>query len=64
MKGEQTQKQSLLKQLITLGKEQGYLTYADVNDYLPESITDTDQVEDIVDDQRHGHSCGRKRRRN
>jgi len=48
MKGEQTQKQSLLKQLITLGKEQGYLTYADVNDYLPESITDTDQVEDIV----------------
>ncbi len=39
---------SQLKQLIALGKEQGYLTYAEVNDHLPDSITDTDQVEDIV----------------
>ncbi|WP_370203028.1 RNA polymerase sigma factor region1.1 domain-containing protein, partial [Alloalcanivorax venustensis] len=44
----QKQQQSQLKQLIALGKEQGYLTYAEVNDHLPESITDTDQVEDII----------------
>jgi RNA polymerase primary sigma factor len=42
------QQQSQLKQLIALGKEQGYLTYAEVNDHLPDSITDTDQVEDII----------------
>ena len=44
----QKQQQSQLKQLIALGKEQGYLTYAEVNDHLPDSITDTDQVEDII----------------
>ena len=44
----QKQQQSQLKQLIALGKEQGYLTYAEVNDHLPESITDTDPVEDII----------------
>ncbi|MAO60139.1 RNA polymerase sigma factor RpoD [Alloalcanivorax profundimaris] len=44
----QKQQQSQLKLLIALGKEQGYLTYAEVNDHLPESITDTDQVEDII----------------
>ncbi|MEY1661205.1 RNA polymerase sigma factor RpoD [Isoalcanivorax beigongshangi] len=44
----QKEQQSQLKQLIALGKEQGYLTYAEVNDHLPESITDTDQVEDII----------------
>jgi len=34
--------------LIAKGKEQGYLTYAEVNDHLPESISDPDQVEDII----------------
>jgi len=40
--------QSGLKALIAKGKEQGYLTYAEVNDHLPESISDPDQVEDII----------------
>ncbi|AOW76766.1 RNA polymerase sigma factor RpoD [Colwellia sp. PAMC 20917] len=40
--------QSRLKELITKGKEQGYLTFAQVNDHLPQDIIDSDQVEDIV----------------
>ena len=40
--------QSSLKTLIAKGKEQGYLTYSEVNDHLPESISDPDQVEDII----------------
>ncbi len=40
--------QSSLKALIAKGKEQSYLTYAQVNDHLPESISDPDQVEDII----------------
>ena len=43
----QSQK-SRLKELIARGKEQGYLTYAEVNDHLPEDIADPDQVEDII----------------
>lgn len=39
---------SQLATLIQMGKEQGYLTYAEVNDQLPESITESDQIEDIV----------------
>lgn len=39
---------SQLKILITRGKEQGYLTYAEVNDHLPEDIIDSDQIEDII----------------
>ncbi|MEZ7985292.1 MAG: RNA polymerase sigma factor RpoD [Pseudomonadales bacterium] len=42
------EKQSRIKELITRGKEQGYLTYAEVNDHLPEDISDPDQVEDII----------------
>ncbi|MDX1399558.1 MAG: RNA polymerase sigma factor region1.1 domain-containing protein, partial [Oceanospirillum sp.] len=42
------QQQSRLKELIARGKEQGYLTYAEVNDHLPEDISDPDQVEDII----------------
>ncbi|MCP3907567.1 MAG: RNA polymerase sigma factor RpoD [Oceanicoccus sp.] len=42
------QKQSRLKTLIAKGKEQGYLTYAEVNDHLPQDISDPDQVEDII----------------
>ncbi|MCH9797492.1 RNA polymerase sigma factor RpoD [Porticoccus sp.] len=40
--------QSRIKDLITKGREQGYLTYAEVNDHLPEDISDPDQVEDII----------------
>ncbi|QRY81050.1 RNA polymerase sigma factor RpoD [Pseudomonas sp. PDNC002] len=42
------QQQSRLKELITRGREQGYLTYAEVNDHLPEDISDPEQVEDII----------------
>ncbi len=42
------QQQSRLKELIAKGKEQGYLTYAEVNDHLPEDIADPEQVEDII----------------
>ncbi|MDM7856811.1 RNA polymerase sigma factor RpoD [Thiopseudomonas acetoxidans] len=44
----QAQKQSRLKELIARGREQGYLTYAEVNDHLPEDISDPEQVEDII----------------
>lgn len=40
--------QSRLKDLIAKGKEQGYLTYAQVNDHLPDDIANPDQVEDII----------------
>src|SRR5665213_2331463 len=39
---------SRLKDLISRGKTQGYLTYADVNDHLPSDITDPEQIEEIV----------------
>ncbi|MDV6548252.1 RNA polymerase sigma factor RpoD [Pseudomonas aeruginosa] len=42
------QQQSRLKELIARGREQGYLTYAEVNDHLPEDISDPEQVEDII----------------
>ncbi|WP_409272202.1 RNA polymerase sigma factor RpoD [Pseudomonas sp. KCJK9111] len=42
------QQQSRIKELITRGREQGYLTYAEVNDHLPEDISDPEQVEDII----------------
>ena len=45
---EKSQQQSRLKELIARGKEQGYLTYAEVNDHLPEEINSPDQVEDII----------------
>lgn len=44
---EQTQ-QSQLKLLIAQGKEQSYLTYAEVNDHLPSELLDADQIEDII----------------
>lgn len=40
--------QSQLKLLITRGKEQGYLTYAEVNDHLPDGIVEPDQIENII----------------
>ncbi len=42
------QQQSQLKTLIARGKEQGYLTYGEVNDHLPNDIVDPEQIEDIV----------------
>lgn len=39
---------SQLATLIQLGKEQGYLTYAEINDQLPDSVTESDQIEDII----------------
>ena len=42
------QQQSRLKELIAKGKEQGYLTYAELNDHLPDDIDDTHQIEDII----------------
>jgi RNA polymerase primary sigma factor len=45
---DQEQHQSQLKQLIAKGKEQGFLTYTEVNDHLPPGIVEPDQIEDIV----------------
>ncbi len=45
---QQQQHQSRLKSLIAKGKEQGYLTYAEVNDHLPNDIVDPEQIEDII----------------
>src|SRR6202158_1593669 len=42
------ERQSQLKLLIPGGKDQGYLTYAEVNDHLPSEIVDPEQIEDIV----------------
>jgi RNA polymerase primary sigma factor len=42
------ERQSQLKLLIARGKEQGYLTYVEVNDHLPSEIVDPEQIEDIV----------------
>jgi len=44
---DQEQQQSQIKQLIAKGKEQGFLTYAEVNDHLPDSIVEPDQIEEI-----------------
>src|SRR5215469_2447978 len=41
-------RQSQLKLLIAKGKEQGYLTYAEVNDHLPNEIVDPEQIEEII----------------
>ena len=37
-----------LKQLIVLGKERSYLTYAEINDHLPEDVLDAEQIENII----------------
>jgi len=44
----QINSQSQMKLLILKGKEQGYLTYAEINDHLPEDIVETEMVEDII----------------
>jgi RNA polymerase primary sigma factor len=45
---QEDERQSQLKLLIAKGKEQGYLTYGEVNDHLPSDIVDPEQIEDIV----------------
>ncbi|HET7845017.1 MAG TPA: RNA polymerase sigma factor region1.1 domain-containing protein, partial [Xanthomonadales bacterium] len=45
---ENPDQQSEIKQLIIKGKEQGFLTYAEVNDHLPDDIVDPEQIEDII----------------
>jgi len=47
MNQEQRQQNSI-RDLIAKGKEQGFLTYAEVNDHLPDSVVDPEQIEDIV----------------
>jgi len=48
MSTQSATQQSRLKELIAKGKEQGYITYAEVNDHLPDDISDPDQIEDII----------------
>jgi len=45
---DEEQQVSEIKQLIARAKEQGYLTYAEVNDHLPDSIIEPEQIEDII----------------
>ena len=37
-----------LKALIILGKERGYLTYAEINDHLPDEVSESEQIEGII----------------
>ena len=48
MTTETAQQQSRLKALVAKGKDQGYLTYAEVNDHLPDDISDTHEIEGII----------------
>ena len=48
MVNERQAPQSDIKQLISKGLEQGYLTYAEVNDHLPDDLVDPEQIEDII----------------
>ena len=48
MNNQAQQQPSRLKELIAKGKEQGYLTFAEVNDHLPDDLSDSDQIEEII----------------
>ena len=48
MANERQTQVSDIKQLISKGLEQGYLTYAEVNDHLPDDVVDPEQIEDII----------------
>ena len=54
--------QSQLKLLIAKGKEQGYLTYAEVNDFLPPDIIEPEQIDEIIRQQREQREAGRATR--
>ena len=45
---DREQKVAQLRELITLGKEKGYLTYSEINDYLPDEMTDPEQLEEVI----------------
>ena len=45
---QEQQQQNSIRDLIAKGKEQGFLTYAEVNDHLPDNVVDPEQIEDIV----------------
>jgi len=45
---DREQKIAQLRELISMGKEKGYLTYAEINDYLPDEMTDPEQLEEII----------------
>ncbi|MCX7145638.1 MAG: RNA polymerase sigma factor RpoD, partial [Sulfuritalea sp.] len=45
---DQDTKRTRLKTLIALGKERGYLTYAEINDHLPDDLVDAEQIESII----------------
>ncbi len=48
MNSKAPEQQSEIKALISKGLEQGYLTYAEINDHLPDDIVDPEQIEDIM----------------
>ena len=48
MANDRPAQQNEIKLLISKGLEQGYLTYAEVNDALPDDIVDPEQIEDII----------------
>ncbi len=45
---QEQREQNSIRDLIAKGKEQGYLTYTEINDHLPDTIVDPEQIEDIV----------------
>ncbi|MEK7757937.1 MAG: RNA polymerase sigma factor RpoD, partial [Planctomycetota bacterium] len=46
--GEMDERRTRLKNLIVLGKERGYLTYAEINDHLPDDMLDAEQIEGVI----------------
>jgi len=46
--GEMDERRMRLKNLIVLGKERGYLTYAEINDHLPDDMLDAEQIEGVI----------------
>ncbi len=47
-KADPEQRKAKFKMLIVLGKERGYLTYAEINDHLPDDMLDAEQIEGII----------------
>ena len=48
LEGDEIDEESQIKILIAKGKEQGFLTYHEVNEHLPDEIVDPEQIEDII----------------
>ena len=42
------ERRTRLKTLIVLGKERGYLTYAEINDHLPDDVQGSEQIDGII----------------